>query len=119
MYCMKCGKETQDNQVFCESCLQVMDAYPVKSDAAINLPNRTPAPATKKAALRKRTPKLEEQVVQLKKINRQLLIVCLVLALLWGISIGALIYQLTRPEEKPQPDTRRNYTYASESESTR
>ena len=119
MYCMKCGKETQDNQVFCERCLQVMDAYPVKPDAAINLPNRNVAPAAKKPAHRKRALKPEEQIAQLKKVNRRLRIIGLVLAVLLGISIGAIVYHMMQPEEDPTPDTRRNYTYASESESTR
>ena len=119
MYCMKCGKETQADQVFCERCLQVMDAYPVKPDAAIHLPRRNPAPVAKKTTHRKRVPTPEEQLVQLKQANRRLMIIGLVLALLWGITIGALVYQLMQPDEAPAPATTKNYTYASESEGTR
>ena len=38
MGCMKCGKETGDGQVFCDSCLEVMAQYPVKPDTVVTLP---------------------------------------------------------------------------------
>ena len=112
MYCMKCGKETQENQVFCERCLQVMDTYPVKPDVAIHLPNRNQPPVTKKPTHRKRILKPEEQLVLLKKANRRLFLAGLVLLLLWGLTFGALVYQLTLPEETPTPANNKNYTYA-------
>lgn len=40
MYCMKCGKEIDDQQVFCDDCLAVMAQYPVKPDVAVHLPKR-------------------------------------------------------------------------------
>ena len=40
MTCMKCGVEIPENQVFCDSCLSVMNRYPVKPDAHIHLPKR-------------------------------------------------------------------------------
>ena len=112
MYCMKCGKETQENQVFCERCLQVMDIYPVKPDAAIHLPHRSQPPASKKPGHRKRTLTPEEQVVLLKKANRRLFLVGFVLLLLWGLTFGALVYQLTQPKETSIPTNNKNYTYA-------
>lgn len=37
---MKCGKEIDDQQVFCDDCLAVMAQYPVKPDVAVHLPKR-------------------------------------------------------------------------------
>ena len=48
MYCLRCGKETADNKVFCGSCLESMEEYPVKPGQPILLPNRpAPVPARK------------------------------------------------------------------------
>ena len=30
MFCMKCGKEIGEHQVFCNSCLEIMSQYPVR-----------------------------------------------------------------------------------------
>lgn len=115
MYCMKCGKDTTDNQVFCESCLTTMDAYPVKPDTAIQLPARHQQAAVKKPSHKKKAPSQEEQILALKKTNRRLSMIGLVLALLLGLAIGMIIYQMTRPEESTTPTNYRNYTYSPES----
>jgi hypothetical protein len=48
MYCLRCGKETADNKVFCKSCLDTMEEYPVKPGQPIVLPSRpAPVPAKK------------------------------------------------------------------------
>jgi len=88
--CIKCGKETQDGHIFCESCLTVMDAYPVKPDTAIHLPDRQEAP--KKAVPRKRVLTPEEQVERLKKANRRLRLYFLLLLLLFAASLAAVAY---------------------------
>ncbi len=115
MYCMKCGKETQQDQVFCESCLQVMDAYPVKPDAAIQLPIRAQRTPSKKSAHRKRKIPLEEQVANLKKANRRLRLTVFVLGLIAAIFIGVGVYQLTVPKDADNSATNQNYTYAPDS----
>ena len=80
MNCMKCGREIEAGQVFCEACLEEMEQYPVRPGVAIQLPNRG-GEAARKPAPRKRTPTPEEQVVQLKRWVRGLA-VCLVMAIL-------------------------------------
>lgn len=40
MNCLKCGKETSKNQVFCPECLADMDNYPVRPDAPVQIPLR-------------------------------------------------------------------------------
>ena len=42
MACMKCGKDVNEPQVFCDECLAVMERYPVKPGTAIQLPKRQP-----------------------------------------------------------------------------
>lgn len=113
MQCIKCGKDTQANQVFCESCLQVMDAYPVKPDAAIHLPSRTTQPSSKKASRKKAIP-AEEQIVGMKKTIRRLRIFSLVLAALLVLTTGVLVYRMTRPQQQEDPVSKKNYTYSSE-----
>ena len=48
MSCMKCGRDTQEGQVFCTACREVMAKYPVKPGIAIQLPGQKKAPAPKK-----------------------------------------------------------------------
>ena len=111
MQCMKCGKSTSENQVFCESCLQIMDAYPVKPDAAINLPNRT-NPSPSKKAPRKKPPTPEEQIAHLKKTARRLRITCLVMVLLLALTTFLLVWDLTRPEQSAGDLKGQNFTFA-------
>lgn len=112
MYCLKCGKDTQGEQVFCENCLQVMDAYPVKPDTAIHLPKRSTQSAPKKPVHRKKVISGEEQVAQLKTANRRLrlTVACLVLAL--GVCIGALVYRMLQPQPETNTNVGKNYTYS-------
>ena len=65
MYCLKCGRDTVANKIFCEDCLSGMDRYPVKPGTAIQLPQRTTKVAPKKPV--KRTPTPEEQLADLKR----------------------------------------------------
>ena len=67
MGCMKCGKETADNQAFCEECLEEMAAYPVKPGTPVLLPNRPAAPVVRKHRSHKRQRKPEEQLSHQKK----------------------------------------------------
>ena len=56
MDCLKCGKETEEKNVFCADCLAVMARYPVKPGTPVQLPRRaTPAPEKKSSGSRKRT----------------------------------------------------------------
>ena len=54
MSCMKCGKDTEDGQAFCAHCLEGMEAYPVKPDAHIQLPNHSTEENNKKPPRKKR-----------------------------------------------------------------
>ena len=92
MNCMKCGRETRDDRVFCPKCLEAMERCPVPPDVAVWLPKRQPASA-KKTAAHKRALSPEEQLVRLKRRNRWLTgIVCLLLALSALLAVSSARY---------------------------
>ena len=83
MNCMKCGRETVGNDVFCAECLAEMEKYPVRPGTVVLLPNRREEPALKKSHSRRKAGlPPEEQVKRLKKVVRKLNIAVLVLFLL-------------------------------------
>ena len=87
MACMKCGKDCEESQVFCQECLAVMERYPVKPGTTVQLPKR--APRSEKKVLR--TTPLKEVVQQQRATIRRMrlalailfLALCLVSALLY------------------------------------
>lgn len=114
MWCLKCGKDTKDEQVFCPQCLARMEKYPVKRDVHIQLPNHKNRDASKKNAKKKRAPTPEELVEILRTRNRRLLAIILVLALL----MGATVFMLTKGEEAPDiiDNLGKNYTVKTSDE---
>lgn len=108
MNCLKCGKETKENQVFCETCLASMEQYPVKPDAVIHLPHVYTQPEAKKQTVRRRALSPEEQLVQLKKLVRRLLWAVAALVVVLGLTVGMLLYNIfSAPEANA---IGRNYT---------
>lgn len=108
MNCLKCGKDTAGEQVFCPDCLAVMDRYPVKPGTAIQLPQRELAEPTKKQPSRKRGSKPEDVILQQKRLIRWLMALLVVLSLLLSFASGALIYLSTRSTQSVP--TGQNYT---------
>ena len=41
MSCIKCGKDTLGQDVFCKECLEVMADYPVKPGTPVLIPDQT------------------------------------------------------------------------------
>lgn len=83
MTCMKCGRETAEEEVFCEECLAEAAEYPIDPNAVVIIPRRDAAEPVKKT-VRRRTVPLDEQVKSLKKRVRWLtvsLILCIALLL--------------------------------------
>lgn len=81
MSCLKCGRNTQPHEVFCNSCLQEMEKYPVRPDIEVKLPERKAAAAQKKQS-KKRTVAAEEQIRVLKKRCRILFLLLIFFILL-------------------------------------
>ena len=108
MQCIKCGKETKNEQVFCAQCLAVMEAYPVKPDVHIQLPKHTDRDPSRKSAKKRRTSSLEEQIAQLRRRNRRLVAALLAMALLLGAA-GYLLARATVTTE--DTELGKNYTF--------
>ncbi len=83
MNCMKCGREVEDEQVFCGDCLVDMEKYPVAPGTVVKLPSRKAPPASRKQTPRRRKLTLSEQVPILKKRIRRLTIALVVTVLLF------------------------------------
>lgn len=111
MYCMKCGKETKEDQVFCDSCLGLMEQFPVKPGTYVQLPVR-PAVANKKSPTRKKVLTQEEQLARLRRAVRHLAVAlaCSLLAL--GLTLSLLIHTLS--EQTAGEDIGKNYNTVSD-----
>ena len=90
MQCLKCGNETEENQVFCRHCLEVMEKYPVKCTAPVHLPDRKLDAPPKKISRKKWLYSPEEQISHLKTTRRRLIITVVVLSLLIVLGAGVL-----------------------------
>ena len=81
MNCMKCGRETEADNVFCEECLERMAEYPVNPLTLVQIPHRPAGPEAKKNHPRRQTP--EEQITALQKrchrLGRMLVLLLLLL----------------------------------------
>lgn len=110
MSCLKCGKQTDEKQAFCNECLALMEKYPVKPGIAIHLPHRDSAPQEKKSAVRHREPTAAEQVERLRKAVRWLLGMIAVLSVLLLLTAGMLLHVLDK--SPVSGNIGRNYTTA-------
>lgn len=87
MKCMKCGTTISSDQVFCESCREEMERYPVKPGTPIQLPTR-PEKALKTTHKRVRKP---EEIIA----NQRAFIFWLILLIVaLGVALGICIYML-------------------------
>ena len=85
MNCVKCGRETAEDRVFCDGCLSEMGNYPVKPGTAVHIPARDPMEEIRKVTARKKPVRtLSEQVLRLKRKVLRLRILAAVLVLICG-----------------------------------
>ena len=72
MNCVKCGRGIPEDQVFCETCLQEMENYPVNPGTAVHVPAR-PAEddLPKKPVKKKHVPTAEELLLRTRKKPRR------------------------------------------------
>ena len=89
MTCLKCGRDTTGDQVFCDACLDVMEYYPVKPGTAVQLPKRPVNPPRK--PVKRRAPSLEDQIRTLKQ-RVIILTISLIVALLIAILLAIPAY---------------------------
>ena len=107
MSCLKCGKDTEEKQVFCEECRSGMEKHPVKPGTPMHLQFRETKTQGKKTHRRKeQDPK--EAVRQQRKMIRWLTVTVAVMTLVICFLAGLLIHAL---EEAPTDgNIGRNYT---------
>ena len=114
--CMKCGREIDAQQVFCDECLAEMDKYPVKPGVVVMLPRRRSQPVKEKAPRRRQNQiPPEEQVKLLKKrIRIQGIALALVSLLLAAAMYFQISFRLEQNEHKLLP----GQNYSSETSQT-
>lgn len=104
MFCMKCGKEIPEEQVFCEECLADMALHPVKPGTPVLLPVR-PAQANAKRGARKKEVSAQ---LQLKRQRGAILWLCGLLLASWvglGVTV-AMLFQEEASRESAFPAAR-------------
>ena len=77
MNCMKCGRETRGEDVFCQDCLTEMEKYPVDPGAVVLLPRRKESSSAKKTTKR-HSPSPEETIDNLRRQKATLIFLLLV-----------------------------------------
>lgn len=77
MNCMKCGREFQEQGVFCRDCLEEMEKYPVLPGTVVQLPrHREQIPFRR--TLKRHVPSAEEQLAKLRKTVAILLLLLMI-----------------------------------------
>ena len=97
MQCLRCGRETEDERVFCFLCESIMVKQPVKPNTVVTIPERSvrarTAPVRKSARTEEDTDHLRRTILQLR------LWVCMLMAALM-LCVGVLTWQeLSRAKE--------------------
>lgn len=108
MYCLKCGNETENEQIFCQHCLDIMEKYPVRPGTIARIPHRSTNAATKKQNRRK-GPSLEEQVVQLRVVIRTLMAMLGAVLVVLGIFVWLYMDAIDKKPVSPEPSKGTNY----------
>lgn len=104
MGCLKCGRDTKEDAVFCPECLLNMQRYPIRPGTPVVLPS--PGRVVPKKVPKRRTIPAEEQVKGLKKKIR-------ILTVLWIAALLALVVLAVaswRVLSYPQHRPGQNYT---------
>ena len=117
MNCMKCGRETADDQVFCAGCLEEMERYPVKPGTVVHIPSRGAEEEVRKVSRRKKPlPSVSEQMIRLRKKLFWTRIILAVMLLLLGVmcfAVGRVMIEWDAREVIGQ-----NYTIEEATETT-
>lgn len=111
--CLKCGSKAEDGSAFCNTCLEVMEQYPVKPGTVIHLPRRQPRPEeTANADFEE--PNHAEQLAHQRSLIKWLTGVVAVLSFLLVFTAVLLIHTLEK--DQPLPMIGRNYTTSTSAE---
>lgn len=91
MQCLKCGRETQQSNVFCDACLENMRQHPVKPGTPVTIPKRPEKP-TKSPGKKQQKP--DDLLIKYKKKNKQLVSWVIVLSILFALTAFGLVWKL-------------------------
>ena len=83
MNCMKCGRETVAENVFCQNCQLEMEKHPIQPGTVVLLPRRRETAVVKKTPKR-HMPSAEEQLKNLRKA-------VMILSVLLSIAVLAIV----------------------------
>ena len=101
MQCMRCGRDVESGEVFCDECHRDMESYPVKPGTVVLLPQYTQYSQPKRPPVRIVPP--EEQIRKLKKRTRVMGWLLAVSVLVAALSAWAAIYLYTEYNGKYLP----------------
>ena len=93
MYCMKCGQEVDDNQVFCLDCQKEMAKYPVRPGTVVLLPKREENHFIKKPQPKRRAAPTPEEQIKSLKIRLRIVTVMLLISL---TLMAVLVYPVAK-----------------------
>ena len=109
MNCYRCGRETVNEQVFCEKCLKTMQKYPIKPGTAVQLPDRKALERQASPVIR-RQPSAGELVPQLRKTVRILVAAVSLLSITLGLTAWLLVRSSLNVQLPAPGNMGRNYT---------
>ena len=115
MHCIKCGRKTQQEHVFCELCLEDSQRYPVKPGTPIQLPPR-PQDLQVKKNPRKKKPEVkpEVQIARLRKSVRWLSLALVATLLAFALAVFAIMQLLDQRDAEIESRIGQNYTVVTE-----
>lgn len=108
MYCLKCGSNTQESHIFCDACLDGMQAYPIKPGTVVQIPSRPVYEEEKKQPGKRRGAKPADQVRRLRITIRWLWATIAVLFVVLGLTAFLLVHTLDSEPAAQNPGC--NYT---------
>ena len=103
MHCMKCCREISEGNVFCDTCLEDMSAYPVKPGTPIQLPARTPVTEEKKKSPRIKKETSPEQRLRQQRAAIRLLTLALTITLVAFVLLCFFALQLLDQRDRNVP----------------
>ena len=107
---MRCARETESQQVFCNACLENMARHPVKSDTPIYLPVRKPKEVPKKTFFRfRRERTLEETIAILRKRIKVLTAIVVILVMMLCAAIAGVWLAKKQGANLSIPDIGQNF----------
>lgn len=116
MHCLRCGRETENQHVFCKACLEYMSLHPVKSDTPIYLPIRKEKDVPRKQyRWHRRERTTEEMVVILRKRVRFFAAVSLILFMMLSAAVAGVWLAKKQGAQIPIPNIGQNFLSSSSS----